>query len=313
MSLALLAALVAGSGIYLAVTALPWGAPRPTLDEQLRRFDLDVQLAKRPPRSGPRPLLPWPGLDAALRPFLEDLARPLRRLLGGADGTPSGLAADLAVLRPGMTPAGFVASQLLWAGLAGGVGFGLVLAGGRASPTGLAAAGLLGLLGFLWPLLRLRAASRARRGRIVAELPQIAQLLSSTVSAGLVPDAALERVARRSAGVLGLELRRVSQQVSEGHRSMVDALAELAARERVPELGRLVALLRAADEQGLPVVQPLLVMATSLLEQQATRLVEAGEKGTVRMVVPLGLVMVPVVLLVVAVPTWDALRGLLGS
>ena len=104
-----------------------------------------------------------------------------------------------------------------------------------------------------------------------------------------------------------LELRRADVRAS-----LVDALAELGARERVPELGRLVALLRAADEQGLPLVQALMVMATSLLEQQATRLVEAGEKGTVRMVLPLGMVMVPVVLLVVAVPTWGALRGLLG-
>jgi hypothetical protein len=108
MTPALVGALLVGMGLYLALTAVPWGAPRPSLEEQLRRFDLDVQLAGRAPRSRQRSLLPWPGLDAALRPLVEDLARPARRLLGGADGLGGGLAADLAVLRPWSLPG------LLW-------------------------------------------------------------------------------------------------------------------------------------------------------------------------------------------------------
>lgn len=34
-----------GLGIYLLVTALPWGAPRASLAERLRRFDVDADAA----------------------------------------------------------------------------------------------------------------------------------------------------------------------------------------------------------------------------------------------------------------------------
>lgn len=309
----LLAALLVGCGTYLLVTALPWGAPRPSLAERLRRFDVDARLAERSPLSlAVRPLLPWHAGDAVLRPLLEDLAGLVRRLFGGGGVFGGTIERDLRRLRPGVEPIQFLAEQLLWAGLAATAMLAVLLASGALGPAGLLLAGMLALLGFLWPPLRLRAEAHDRRRRILAELPQVVRLLAVAVSAGLVPDAALERVARRSAGVFGTELRRVHQEVAAGQRRLMEALAALAEREDVPEVAALVAQLRAADEQGLPLVAALETMATGLRERQAIRLLEAGEKGSVRMVLPLGLVLVPVMLLVALVPGYAALRGLAG-
>lgn len=306
------AALLVGLGVFLLVTALPWGAPRPTLAEQLRRFDVDARVAERAPWRPARPLLPWPAADAALRPLLEDLAGPLRRLLGAAGTYGPALERDLRLLRPGADPGHFLAEQVLWSGLAASGLLALLLAVGRLEPAGLLLVAVVGLLGFLGPLLRLRAAARERRRRLLAELPQVARLLAVAVSAGLVPDAALERVGRRSAGVLGAELRRVYREVAAGQARLLDALAALAERERVPEVAMLVGQLRAADAQGLPLAPALETLATGLRERQAVHLLEAGEKGSVRMVLPLGLAMVPALLAVAVVPGFAALRGLLG-
>jgi len=132
------------------------------------------------------------------------------------------------------------------------------------------------------------------------------------VSAGLGLEGAMDRVGRRSAGLLGAELRRAQEQVAAGHRRPMDALAALAERERIPELTVLVHHLRAAHEQGLPLTQALEALASGVRERQAVRLLEVAEKGTVKMLFPLALVMFPVTLAVALLPGLAALKGLLG-
>jgi tight adherence protein C len=314
MSAELLGVLLVGFGTYVLVTALPWVQPRPTLAEQLRRFDVDVRVAERAHgQRGPNPVLPWPTVDAVVRPLLEDVVGPMRRLLSGVGGLGADLDRDLRLVRPGIDARRFIAEQLLAAGVAAPVAltFGL-LARGRVGPEVLGLAALAGLGGFLWPCVRLRALGRERRRRILAELPQVARLLALALSAGLGLEGALERVGRRSAGVLGSELRRAQEQVAAGHRRPMDALEGLAERERIPELSVLVHQLRAAHELGLPLAQALEALAIGVRERQAARLLEVAEKGTVKMLFPLALVMFPVTLAVALVPGLAALRGLLG-
>src|SRR5258708_3564456 len=96
MSADLLAVLMIGFGTYVLVTALPWLQPHPTLAEQLRRFDVDVRVAERAQgQRGARPLLPWPAVDAIVRPLLEDFVGPMRRLLSGIGGYGADLDRDL--------------------------------------------------------------------------------------------------------------------------------------------------------------------------------------------------------------------------
>src|SRR5207302_9894070 len=83
MSPQLPALLLVGLGLYLVTTSLPFGAGRPPLGERLRRWDVDALVSRRRTgRRGERRLLPWAAADAVLRPLLEDLAEPVRGLLG---------------------------------------------------------------------------------------------------------------------------------------------------------------------------------------------------------------------------------------
>ena len=54
-------------------------------------------------------------------------------------------------------------------------------------------------------------------------------------------------------------------------------------------------------------------MATTIRERQANALLAEGEKGSLKMLFPMALVLMPVTLAVVIIPGLSALRGLGGS
>jgi tight adherence protein C len=306
------ALLLVGLGLYLVVTSLPFGEGRRPLLERLRRWDVDALVGeRRVARRAGRRLLPWAGADAVLRPLLEDLAEPVGRLLRAGGLLGSDLDSQLRLLQPGTSPNEFVARQLLF-GVAGALGAAtLTLAAGQPAGTAITLGLAAGGFGFVWPRTRLAGEGRARRQRIQVELPQIVRLLAVSRSAGLGLDAAVERVAGASVGPLGRGLHQARAQVSGGL-GLMDALEGLAAREDVPDLSDVVSRLRATDEHGLPLVQALEDLASSSEQRAANRLLEQGEKGALKALLPLGLLMVPVSVVVSVVPSLLIMLGQTG-
>ena len=312
MSGELLVALGLGAGVYLVVSALPFGAPRPSLDERLWRFDVDAHVAERRTAPGAaRPLLPWRALDAVVRPLLEDLAGPLRRALAGAGADGAELERQLRLLRPGTDPRWFVARQLLIGGMAALVALALLVAAGGPVALGLVVSLVAGLVGFWAPRARLRMSVRERRECLVTELPALCRLLAMALDASLTLDRALLLSARRSAGPLGRALEAAYREVV-GDRRLRDALSDLAGRERVPELDAFVTLLCVSDREGLELIPSLEAMASSLKERQAARTIEAAEKGSIKMLAPVAFLMFPVALAVALAPLVETALSLLG-
>ncbi len=312
MSVELVAALALATGVYLFVTALPFGAPRPSLDERLRQFDVGARVAERQPATwAVRPLLPWAPMDALVRPLLEDVAGPLRRVLGGEGAFGAELERQLHSLRPGTDPRWFVAQQLLVGGAVASAVLAFLLAVGGLGALGLVLSVLGGLAGFMLPQIRLRAHARQRRERIEAELPAVCRLLSLALDAGMSLDRALLAVAQRSAGPLGRALQAAQKEVV-GDRRLKDALADLARREQVAELETFITLLTVSDQEGLELIPSLEAMATSLNEKRAARTIEAAEKGSIKMLAPVAFVMFPVALAIALAPLVGTVLSLLG-
>src|SRR6266542_357035 len=308
----LIGALLLAVGLYLLVTALPFGAPRPPLDERLRQFDVDARLADRRTASwAVRPLLPWARVDNLVRPLLEDLAGPLRRALGGQGAFGAELEWQLRLLRPETDPRSFVAQQLLIGCGAALVVLAFFLAVGELGAFGLALSVLAGLAGFLAPLVQLRARARQRRERMVAELPALCRLLSLALDAGMSLDRALSAVALRSAGPLGRALQAAQTEVV-GDRRLKDALGDLAVREQISDLLALVALLCVSDQEGLELIPRLEAMAAPLNEKRAARTIEAAEKGSIKMLAPVAFVMFPVALAIALAPLVATVFSLVG-
>jgi tight adherence protein C len=315
-------------GLLLLLTsaAQPLGRPKPDLAAALRRLDVAARLRDdalaRPP-GGARPLFDLPVLERALRPALDDLGRAVQaglrrlglhglpglgRLAGGAE-----LERQLALVWPELGPAQFA---------------GWKVATGCAGPAALAAIALLGFrpaggwplwlwgglfaLGFLAPDWDLARRLGARREAVRDELPTVLELLALATTAGQGLEHALRLVAGWGQGMVAGALRGALQEAALGQRPLGAALEALAAREALPELEAVAARLRAVHEQGLPLAESVAALADALRERRRLDLEAAGGRATVRMLVPVALLILPVVGIVLLFPAVVEIWGLAG-
>jgi tight adherence protein C len=309
--------LLLGLGLYLVLTGMPLGRPRPDLGERLRRLDVDERMRRAElGRQAGRPLFTSRLLENMLRPIIEDVGRGLRRLLlrlGLAGGRE--LETRLRVVRPGVDVVQFMGEKVA-AGVIVAVSFPLMnllhINPFGAWPVWL---WLLGFgLGFLLPDWDLDRRAAHRRGLVLMELPTILDMLTLATSAGMALEQALEEVAHQSQGVVAHELRIVAREMALGQRrNLPDALAGLAERLGTPEVNHILGRMSAAYEQGLPLGQALPAHAQALRERQRLHIVEEGGKAAVRMLLPVALLILPALFVVVLVPAAAELTRLGGG
>lgn len=103
------------------------------------------------------------------------------------------------------------------------------------------------LLGFLLVEQHLADRSSAWQRRIKLELPVAAEQLAMLLSAGFSLGAALNRLAERSTGAFGQDIRRLLLRLRQGVNDK-DALNEWAEIAKVPAVERLVSILRLHGE-----------------------------------------------------------------
>jgi tight adherence protein C len=298
--------LVLGLGLYLLVTAQPLGRPKPDLGERLRRLDVDerMRMAELGRQASP-PLFASRLLENMLRPIVEDVGRVVRSVLlrlGLAGGRE--LEVRLHVVRPGVELVQFMGEK---------VAAGVIVAGTfplmsllHITPFGPwpVWTWLVGFAtGFLLPDWDLGRRMVTRRGLVLMELPTVLDMLTLATSAGMALEQALEEVARQSEGVVAHELRVVARELALGkRRNLTEALVGLAERLGTPEVDHILGRLSAAYEQGLPLGQALPAHAQALRERQRLHIVEEGGKASIRMLLPVALLILPALFVVVLVP-----------
>jgi tight adherence protein C len=308
--------LLLGLGVYLVLTAQPVGRPRPDLGERLGRLDVDerIRLSLLDQHQS-RPLFASRVLEGMLRPVVEDAGRLLRGVLvrlGLAGGRE--LEAQLRVLRPGVEVVQFLGEK---------VAAGLIVAAMfpvmnllHLTPLGAwpVWVWLVGFgAGFLLPDWDLQRRATLRRGLVLMELPTVLDMLTLATSAGMALEQALEEVARHSEGVVARELRLMVRELALGQRANLrQALDGMAERLGTPDVEHVLGRMSAAYEQGLPLQQSLAAQAQALREQQRLHIVEEGGKATVRMLLPVALLILPVLFVVVLVPAAAELMRLGG-
>ena len=153
------------------------------------------------------------------------------------------------------------------------------------------------------------AAYLSRRRRRLAVryrqiFPDFLDLLVICIEAGLGLEAALDRIRgeiRKQSGALGSNLEIMGAEMRAG-RSTVEALESFSGRLGLDEAGAFVTMLRQSLELGSDIGDALRVFSDEIREKRLLRAEEAANKLTVKMVLPLGLFIFPVVLLVVMLP-----------
>ena len=314
--------LLFGVGIYLLLTSQPIGRPKTDLAERLRRLDVDERIRAEIEgrRTDAKPFFASRTLETILRPVLDDVGRTLQGVLGrfdlfglGGAASEAALERKLRIARPGVELTQFYGEKVA-AGIIGAGLFPLMAALGVHPfgpwPVWLWAVG--GVAGFLGPDWQLEQRLAQRRVAAVMELPTLLDMLTIAASAGLALEQAVALVAREGSGVVAAELRVVTREMAINQRTLNEALEAAAARNALPELTGLVAALRAAHEQGIPLVQTLSTQAEALRERKRLQILEAGSKATVRMILPIAVFILPVLFVVLLVPAGVQLMRLSG-
>lgn len=308
-AVALLAAL--STGVFMVSLAWLVVRPRRRLADRVRPYAL-VPLTtlgrpadERSVRVASGTAAGGPGLDGALRRVVEAVLlrgepdEALRRRL-----VQSGLH-DVPADR-------LVTEHRVRQVLAGTTG--VVVAGLAAAVTGMAGPSALGLclLGLVWGVARpgkaVDRAVAARRARLRAELPPVAQLLAMRVRAGGSVVSAVAATAERCQGLLADELRDALAQHRAG-RPLEAALEALAGQTAEPEAARLHRLLAGTIRYGLDAAPELLRLAREGRERHLTRLRRDATRRRAALLLPTIGLLAPLMLLFVAAPLPQLIGG----
>ena len=296
----MLLGLAAATGLVLVVSyAPPFRSVR--LVDRLAPYVHDT-----PPPSRLLGTATEPGLLDAVRsvfgPAVADGARIVDRLLGGR----AAVRRRLDALGSRTSVEDFRVEQVVWGGLGllGGAVLttvGALAAGSLNLLSGglLCVAGLLGgVLGRDWWLTQ---QVHRREELLLAEFPVVAELLALAVTAGEGPAAAIARVTRLSGGELASELGSALGRARSGM-PLTDALQQLADRTSLEPLARFVDGLLVAIERGTPLAEVLRAQAADVREAGKRRLLEAGGRKEIQMMVPVVFLVLPVTVLFALFP-----------
>lgn len=175
---------------------------------------------------------------------------------------------------------------------------------GVKSATVLLSMGLLSAVGFLMPNVYLARRQRQLREQCRAGFPDFMDLLVVCTQAGMSPRAAIDRVSRELAHTypyLGANLYLLSLELRAG-RAFADAINNFAQRVDLEEAYSLGALLQQSEQLGTSISNALRVYSEEMRDKRMSRAEEKAHALPVKLVVPLGIYVFPVMLVVIMLP-----------
>ncbi|TIU71406.1 MAG: type II secretion system F family protein, partial [Mesorhizobium sp.] len=142
--------------------------------------------------------------------------------------------------------------------------------------------------------------------------PDFMDMMITCADAGMSLEAAVERVSGELAGThrwLGIQLSIMTLQLRAG-KPLRDALRELADRIGLDEARALAVLFRQSEELGTSLTEALRVYSDEMRTQRILIAEERANALPVKMMIPLGLCIFPVVLMVIMLPVIIRMRGI---
>jgi tight adherence protein C len=156
----------------------------------------------------------------------------------------------------------------------------------------------LAFSGFYYPTARLGGAISARKRAIQRNLPDVLDIISSTVQAGVALNGAIAIAADGLDGALAEELRYTLQDIRLG-RARSDALMAMAARVKEPTLSATVTAIVQADKLGGDIAAVLEELSTDARDNRLMRAEEAANALPNKLVFPMALFMLPALFVVI--------------
>lgn len=167
-----------------------------------------------------------------------------------------------------------------------------------------------GALGWVTPMFLLRKRAAQRLGQIDREVPELVDLLVTTVEAGVGFAAALQTTARRVEGPLGQELRVALSEQGMGL-TIQEALANMLSRANSPALRVFVQAIIQGEMLGVSIGKILRDLAVDMRKRRRQAAEERAQKAPTKIIFPLVLLILPAIFIVAVGPiVFSFLNGL---
>lgn len=171
---------------------------------------------------------------------------------------------------------------------------------------------LIGLGCIVIPSIALDRFEKRQKQTYRRGFPDFMDMMITCADAGMSLEAAVERVGAELAGThkwLGIQLAIMNLQLRAG-KSLREALRELSDRIGLDEARALAVLFRQSEELGTSLTDALRVYSDEMRSQRILRAEERGNALPVKMMIPLGLCIFPVVMMVVMLPVVIRMKGI---
>lgn len=231
---------------------------------------------------------------------LDQQSAVLRKIMANVDS--SAVAARLAEAGWYKTPvATFVGARFACGGGLALVAFLASTLLGYSALIALLGAGFGAMLGMAAPSFIIDGAIKKRKTAIANRLPDMLDLVATTVEAGTALNAALAAATASVTGPLAEELGIVLSDIRVG-RTRADAFNAMAARVKQEDLGALVTAIVQTEKLGGNIGNVLDELAEEARSRRLMRAEEIAASLPVKMVVPMALLMLPALLVMIFTP-----------
>lgn len=166
--------------------------------------------------------------------------------------------------------------------------------------------------GFVIRRFSLTSAITKRKIAIEEQLPDVIDLLSVSVTAGLGFEQALGYVTERCEGVLVDEFRLLQQQLMMG-RSKKEAMRGLAKRCDIDEVSTFVSAILQAEEVGISMQNILSSQSEAIRQSHKQKVEEKAAKLPVKILLPIILFIFPVIFIILLGPAAITVLQTLGG
>jgi len=173
-------------------------------------------------------------------------------------------------------------------------------------------AAVLGLTCLVIPSVALDRFENGQKQIYRRGFPDFMDMIITCADAGMSLEAAVERVSNELAGThkwLGIQLSIMTLQLRAG-KPLREGLRELADRIGLEEARALAVLFRQSEELGTSLTDALRVYSDEMRSQRIMRAEEKANSLPVKMMIPLGLCIFPVVMMVVMLPVVIRMKGI---
>lgn len=157
------------------------------------------------------------------------------------------------------------------------------------------------ILGWLLPDVILNSRINQRKAKVEKQLPDILDLLTVCIEAGLSFEGAMQKVVEKSNGVLADEFYVVLQETRMG-KPRRDALRGMADRLAVDDLSNFVGSLIMTEQLGISMGNVLRVQSTQVRQKRRQRVEELAMKAPVKMLIPMVVLIFPAVFVILLGP-----------